>query len=62
MEPEERLTISKALAIAEQCLADAKRAQEAGEPDGEERFQEWSATLFALRTMQERGVPERWRD
>ena len=55
MESDERLTISKALAIAEQCLADATRAREAGEPEGEERFQEWSATLFCLRTMQERG-------
>ena len=59
MESDERLTISQALAIAEQCVEDAKRAREAGEPDGEERFQEWLATLFALRTMQERGVPER---
>lgn len=62
MESEERFTISKALAIAEECVADAKRARETGEPDGGERFQEWSTTLFALRTMQERDVPERLRD
>jgi hypothetical protein len=62
MDPEERLTVSKALAIAEQCVEDAKRAREAGEPDGEEWFQEWSATLFCLRMMKERDVPERLRD
>jgi len=33
----ERLTISEALRIAEQRKAEAQKAKDAGEPDGEDR-------------------------
>jgi hypothetical protein len=52
---ERRYTISELLQIAEDQTIQAKRAEQAGELDGAERFEQWSATLDALRIMRERG-------
>ncbi len=57
-----RLTISEAIQIAERQTADAERAKEAGEPEGEDRVQQWSDTLQVLRIMKERGVPDSMKD
>ena len=57
-ETENRYTISELLKIAEEQTAQAKRAQERGEPDGAERYEQWSNTLAGIRIMQERGVPD----
>jgi hypothetical protein len=46
-----RLTISEALRIAEQQVANAEDAKQAGEPDGEDRVQQWSDTLYVLNSM-----------
>ncbi|HZQ54173.1 MAG TPA: hypothetical protein VFB14_18370 [Bryobacteraceae bacterium] len=54
----EKLSLSKMIEIAEKQTAEAKRAKDAGEWDGEERFQQWSETLEALRIMHKRGIPE----
>ena len=45
-----RLTISEALRIAEQQTAEAQKAKDAGEPNGEERLEEWSDALHALQS------------
>jgi hypothetical protein len=58
----ERLTISKALGIAEQQTAEARQAKDSGDPEGEERLQQWSDTLHALEVLKERGVPESMKD
>jgi hypothetical protein len=57
-----RLTISEAIDIAERQTADAEHAVEAGEPDGEDRVQQWSDTLHVLRVMKQRGVPDSMKD
>ena len=57
-----RLSISEALRIAEQQVANAEDAKEAGEPEGEERIQAWSDTLQVLRVMKKRGVPDSMED
>ncbi len=61
-EPERRYTISELLRIAEEQTAIAKQAMDADEDDGAERFHEWSNTLFGLRWMRERGVPDSLKD
>jgi hypothetical protein len=58
----ERLTISEALRIAEQRKAEAQKAKDAGEPDGEDRVDEWSNTLHVLDVLRERGAPESMKD
>ena len=58
----ERLTISEALRIAELQTAEAQKARDAGELNGEERVREWSDTLHALQVMKERGVPDSMKD
>jgi hypothetical protein len=59
---EHRYTISELIEIAERQTAEAKRAYESNEPDGAERFQQWSNTLNALQIMRERGAPDSLRD
>lgn len=44
----ERLTISEALRIAQQQAAEAQQAKDSGDPEGEQRVQQWSDTLYAL--------------
>ncbi len=58
----ERLTISEALRIAKQQTAEAQKAKDAGDPEGEERVQQWSDTLHALEVMKDRGVPDSMKD
>jgi hypothetical protein len=58
----ERLTISEALQIAEKQTAEAQCAKDSGDPEGEERVQQWSDTLHALQVMKERGVPDSMKD
>jgi hypothetical protein len=58
----EKLSVSKMIEIAEKQTAEAKRAKEAGQCDGEDRFRHWSATLEALRIMQKRGIPDTMQD
>lgn len=58
----EKLSVAKMIEVAEKQTAEAKRAKEAGEWDGEARFRQWSATLEALRIMQERGIPDTMQD
>ena len=60
--PAQRYIISELIEIAEQQTAEAKVALDANEPDGADRFQQWSDTLKALRIMKERGVPESMQD
>jgi hypothetical protein len=62
MASDKLLRISRAIAMAEQSLDGAKRVWKADELDSEERFQEWSATLFVLRLRREQGVPEYFRE
>jgi hypothetical protein len=57
-----RLTISEAIHIAERQTAEAQKAKDAGESDGEDRIQQWSDTLYLLNIMKERGVPDSMKD
>lgn len=57
-EPERCYTISELLRIAEDQTERAKQSMDKGEPDGTERFQQWSDTLSSLQIMNERGVPD----
>jgi hypothetical protein len=61
-ELERRYTISELLEIAEEAQRKAKQARDAKEPNGAERFHEWSNTLAALRILNERGVPDSLKD
>lgn len=58
----EHFPISYLIQIAEEQTEKAKQAFEAGEPDGAERYQQWSDTLEGLRIMKERGVPDSMKD
>jgi hypothetical protein len=57
-----RTLISEALRIAEQQTAEARKAKDAGDPEGEERLNEWSNTLHALQIIKKRGVPDSMND
>jgi hypothetical protein len=51
---ERRYTISELVRIAEDQTINAKRAEEAGQLEGGERFEEWCMTLDALRVLNDR--------
>jgi hypothetical protein len=58
----ERLTISKALRIAEEQAKIEAETSSLIEADSPERLASWQSTLELLRIMKERGVPESLRD
>jgi hypothetical protein len=58
----ERLTISKAIAIAEAQAKIEAQTPSLIEADSPERLASWQSTLELLRVMKERGVPESMRD
>jgi hypothetical protein len=58
----ERLTISKAIAIAEEQAKIEAETPSLIEADSPERPASWQSTLELLRVMKARGTPESLRD
>jgi hypothetical protein len=58
----ERLTISKALRIAEEQAKIEAETPSLIQADSPERLTSWQSTLELLRVMKERGVPESLQD